>query len=67
MYLIISFKKKPELVNLRTKLRYYTYKLITTEKLDILLKKKNNILDSHKNIVWICIKNILHVYLYIKC
>lgn len=67
MYLIISFKKKPELVNLRTKLRYYIYKLITTEKLDILLKKKNNILDSHKNIVWICIKNILHVYLYIKC
>lgn len=67
MYLIISFKKKPELVNLRTKLRYYTYKLITTEKLDILLKKKKNILDSHKNIVWICIKNILHVYLYIKC
>lgn len=44
MYLIISFKKKTELVNLRTKLRYYTYKLITTEKLDNYLIEKKKII-----------------------
>lgn len=65
MYLIISFKKKPELVNLRTKLRYYTYKLITTEKLDILLKKKNNILKIGIKILFGFVSKIFYMYICI--